>query len=137
MLQPKRLKYRKSFRGHMGGLSIRGSTLDFGEFGMKAVTTGWVSSKQIESARKTLSHYTRRGGRIWIRIFPDKPITKKPLETRMGGGKGDISEYVAVVRAGRIMFEMGAITREVAQEAMRLASAKLPIKIKFIERNNV
>ena len=121
----------------MGGLSFRGSTLDFGEFGMKAMTTGWVSSKQIESARKTLSHYTRRGGRIWIRIFPDKPITKKPLETRMGGGKGDISEYVAVVHAGRIMFEMGAIPKEMAKEAMRLASAKLPLKIKFIERSTV
>lgn len=132
MLQPKRSKYRKMFRGSRAGLSYRGSNIDFGEFGMKAMTTGWISSKQIESARRTLSHYTKRGGRIWIRIFPDKPVTKKPLETRMGSGKGDIHEYVAVVKAGRILFEMGAVTREVAQEAMRLASAKISVRTKFV-----
>lgn len=134
MLQPRRTKYRKTFRGAMGGLSERGSALNFGEFGMKAMTAGWVSSRQIEAARRTLTHYTKRGGRIWIRIFPDKPISKKPPETRMGGGKGDIAEYVAVVRPGKILFEMGAITKETAQEAMRLASAKLSVKSKFIER---
>ncbi len=132
MLVAKRTKYRKSFRGAMGGLSIRGSTIDFGEFGLKALTAGWVSARQIESARKTLTHYTKRGGRIWIRIFPDKPITKKPPETRMGSGKGDVSEYVAVVRPGRIMFEMSAITQRVAEEAMRRAGAKLPVRTKFI-----
>jgi large subunit ribosomal protein L16 len=99
---------------------------------MKALTSGWVSSRQIESARRTLTHYTKRGGRIWIRIFPDKPVSKKPPETRMGGGKGDIAEYVAVVRPGRILFEMAAVSAEVAQEAMRLAAAKLPVKIKFV-----
>ncbi|MBI4058392.1 50S ribosomal protein L16 [Candidatus Gottesmanbacteria bacterium] len=132
MLAPKRFKYRKSFRGTRGGLDKRGSQIDFGEFGLKAVTTGWVSSRQIEAARKTLTHYTKRGGRIWIRIFPDKPISKKPAETRMGSGKGDVAEYVAVVRPGRIMFEMGAISRDIAQEAMRLAATKLPVRTKFI-----
>jgi large subunit ribosomal protein L16 len=135
MLAPKRAKYRKSFRNSMGGLSIRGSNLNFGEYGMKALSVGWVSSRQIEAARRTLTHYTKRGGRIWIRIFPDKPITKKPPETRMGGGKGDVVDYVAVVRPGRVLFEMGAITREVAHEAMRLASAKISVKTKFIEKN--
>lgn len=135
MLAPKRAKYRKSFRGNMRGVAIRGSSIDFGEFGMKAMSNGWVSSRQIEAARRTLTHYTKRGGRIWIRIFPDKPISKKPLETRMGGGKGDVAEYVSVVRAGRILFEMGAVTRDVAFEAMRLAAAKLSVKIKFVEKN--
>ena len=132
MLAPKRAKYRKSFRGSMRGVSERASQVDFGEFGLKAMSTGWVTSRQIEAARRTLTHYTKRGGRIWIRIFPDKPITKKPPETRMGSGKGDVVEYVSVVRAGRIIFEMGAITREVAVEATRLAGAKLPIKTRFI-----
>lgn len=132
MLAPRRAKYRKQFRGARAGLAIRGSNIDFGEFGLKALSAGWVSSRQIEAARRTLTHYTKRGGRIWIRIFPDKPVSKKPAETRMGGGKGDIQEYVAVVKPGRIIFEMGAISRDIAQEAMRLASAKLPIKTKFM-----
>jgi large subunit ribosomal protein L16 len=132
MLQPKRTKYRKSFRGKRRGLAIRGSVIDFGEYGLQALTTGWITSRQIESARKALAHHTKRGGRIWIRIFPDKPITKKPAETRMGSGKGDISEYVAVVKAGRMMFEMSGIPRQIAEEALRLASAKLPIRTKFI-----
>lgn len=132
MLSPKRAKFRKSFRGTRRGLSSRGQNIDFGEFGLKAMSNGWVTARQIEAARRTLTHYTQRGGRIWIRIFPDKPVTKKPAETRMGSGKGDVFEYVAVVRAGRIIFEMGAVTREVAQEAMRLASAKLSIRTKFI-----
>ena len=134
MLTPKRTKYRKSFRGSRAGMSMRGAEINFGEFGMKALSSGWVSSKQIEAARRTLTHYTKRGGRIWIRIFPDKPISKKPLETRMGGGKGDIAEYVVVVKPGRILFEMGAIPKETAQEAMRLAAAKLPVKVKFLSR---
>ncbi|KKP59805.1 MAG: 50S ribosomal protein L16 [Candidatus Gottesmanbacteria bacterium GW2011_GWA1_34_13] len=134
MLAPKRAKHRKSFRGSMTGIASRGQNIDFGDFGLKALTNGWVSSKQIESARRTLTHYTQRGGRIWIRIFPDKPITKKPAETRMGSGKGDVYEYVAVIKAGRILFEMGAVSKEVAHEAMRLASAKLPVRTKFIEK---
>lgn len=111
---------------------MRGSEVNFGEYGLKATTVGWVGSRQIEAARRALTHYTKRGGRIWIRIFPDKPITKKPPETRMGSGKGDVSDYVAVVKPGRIMFEMAGVTRDVAREAMRLASVKLPIRTKFI-----
>ncbi len=132
MLVPKRAKYRKNFRGTRRGLSSRGTEIDFGEFGLKAEGCGWVTSRQIEAARKTLTHYTKRGGRIWIRIFPDKPISKKPAETRMGGGKGDTAEYVAVVRPGRILFEMGAISQTIATEAMRLAAHKLPIKTRFV-----
>lgn len=132
MLAPKRAKFRKAFRGKRGGKSIRGSNVDFGEYGLKAETVGWVSSRQIEAARRTLTHFTKRGGRIWIRIFPDKPITKKPPETRMGSGKGDVYEYVAVVRPGRVLFEMSGITADDAKEAMRLASAKLPIRTKFV-----
>lgn len=135
MLVPKRAKFRKSFRGTRRGLSHRGTNVDFGEYGLQARSNGWVTSRQIEAARKTLTHHTKRGGRIWIRIFPDKPISKKPAETRMGSGKGDVFEYVAVVKAGRIMFEMGAITHDIAREAMRLASAKLPLKTKFVVRN--
>lgn len=132
MLAPRRAKYRKTFRGKRGGKSIRGSNVDFGDFGLKAQTVGWVSSRQIEAARRSLTHFTKRGGRIWIRIFPDKPVTKKPPETRMGSGKGDVHEYVAVVRPGRILFEMSGVTADQAKEAMRLASAKLPIRTKFI-----
>lgn len=132
MLQPKRTKFRKSFRGTNRGIAQRGSTIDFGEFGLKVMFNGWISSKQIEAARRALTHHTKRGGRIWIRIFPDKPITKKPAETRMGSGKGDVAEYVAVVRAGRILFEMGGVPEAVAREAMRLAAAKLPLKSKFV-----
>lgn len=135
MLAPKRAKFRKSFRGTNKGLSSRGTRVDFGEFGLKAMANGWITSRQIESARRTLTHYTKRGGRIWIRIFPDKPITKKPPETRMGSGKGDVAEFVAVVKAGRVMFEMGAIPKDMAVEAMRLAAAKLPIKTKFVVKD--
>ncbi|KKW11209.1 MAG: 50S ribosomal protein L16, large subunit ribosomal protein L16 [Microgenomates group bacterium GW2011_GWC1_49_7] len=108
--------------------------MDFGQYGLKAMTRGWVSSRQIEAARKALTHSTRRGGRVWIRIFPDKPITKKPPETRMGSGKGDVYEYVAVVRPGRILFEMAGISREQAIESLRLASAKLPVRTRFVEK---
>lgn len=120
------------FRGKRTGISIRGSNVDFGEYGLKATTAGWVSSRQIEAARRALTHYTRRGGRVWIRIFPDKPVTKKPPETRMGSGKGDVYEYVAVVRPGRVLFEMAGITREAAVESLRLASAKLPVRTQFV-----
>lgn len=134
MLVPRRTKYRKQFRGKMKGISSRGSEIDFGEYGLKAQSRGWVSSQQIESARKAMTHYTQRGGRIWIRIFPDKPYSKKPPETRMGTGKGDIAGFVAVVRPGRILFEMGGVTKEAAIEAMRLASHKLALKTKFVEK---
>lgn len=132
MLAPKRAKYRKAFRGKRRGKAYRGSEVDFGEFGLKAMTVGWVGSRQIEAARRALTHYTKRGGRIWIRIFPDKPITKKPPETRMGSGKGDVAEYVAVVKPGRIMFEMAGVSLEMAREAMRLAAIKLPVRTKFV-----
>lgn len=132
MLAPKRAKYRKSFRGKQRGKSLRGAEVNFGDFGLKATSSGWVSSRQIEAARRALTHSIRRGGRVWIRIFPDKPITKKPAETRMGGGKGDVSEYVAVVRPGRVLFEMAGVGIDPAREAMRLASAKLPIRTKFV-----
>ncbi len=132
MLSPKRAKYRKAFRGTRGGKSIRGSQIAFGQFGLKALTAGWVTSRQIEAARRALTHYTKRGGRVWIRIFPDKPITKKPPETRMGSGKGDVYEYVAVVRPGRILFEMGGVPLADARGAMRLAAAKLPVRTTFI-----
>ena len=135
MLAPKRAKHRKQFRGSRTGKSERGSQVNFGEFGLKAMTEGWVTSRQIEAARRALTHYTKRGGRIWIRIFPDKPITKKPPETRMGSGKGDVYEYVAVVRPGRIMFEMGGVSMEDAKESMRLASAKLPVKTRFVTKS--
>lgn len=134
MLAPKRAKHRKSFRGTRRGLSVRGSLVNFGEYGLKALTVGWVTSRQIEAARRALTHYTKRGGRIWIRIFPDKPVTHKPPETRMGSGKGDVFEYVAVVRPGRILFEMGGISLVDAKESMRLAGAKLGIRTKFVTR---
>lgn len=136
MLLPKRVKFRKQFRGKMGGVSFAGSDINFGEYALKAISCGWVTSRQIESARKTMTHFTQKGGRVWIRIFPDKPITKKPPETRMGSGKGDVSEYVAVIRPGRILFEMGGVPRETAVEAMNRASAKLPIKSKFMEKTS-
>lgn len=134
MLAPKRAKFRKQFRGSRTGKSVRGSTVTFGEYGLKATTEGWVSSRQIEAARRALTHYTKRGGRIWIKIFPDKPITKKPPETRMGSGKGDVYEYVAVVRPGRVLFEMAGIPLADAKESMRLAAAKLPVRTRFITK---
>lgn len=137
MLAPKRAKHRKTFRGKRRGLSYRGSVLSFGEYGLKAMESGWVSSRQIEASRRALTHHIRRGGRVWIRIFPDKPITKKPPETRMGSGKGDVAEYVCVVRPGRVLFEMTGVDATLAAEAMRLAGIKLPIKSKFIMKEKV
>ncbi|KKQ89696.1 50S ribosomal protein L16 [Candidatus Curtissbacteria bacterium RIFCSPHIGHO2_12_41_11] len=134
MLAPKRAKYRKQFRNRMKGLATRGSSIAFGSFGLKSLETAWVTARQIEAARRAMTHYTKRGGRIWIRIFPDKPVTKKPAETRMGSGKGDVNEYVAVVKPGTILFEMGALDAKVAQEAMRLAAHKLPIKTKLVSK---
>lgn len=132
MLQPKKQKYRKQFRGSMTGTSLRGSTVAFGEFGLKAVDRGWVSSRQIEAARKAITHHAQRGGKVWIRIFPDKPITKKALGTRMGSGKGDILEYVSVVTPGRMLFEIAGVTEIIARQAFARAGAKLPVSSKFV-----
>lgn len=134
MLVPKKTKFRKQFRGTMRGVSIRGSEITFGDFGLQALSCGWVNSRQIEAARRALTRFTQKGGRVWIRIFPDKPITHKPPETRMGVGKGDVVEYVATIRPGRVIFEMGGIPKDLAEEAMTQASTKLPITTKFIER---
>jgi large subunit ribosomal protein L16 len=124
----------KSFRGKRRGVATRTNRLNFGLYGLKAQEAAWLTSRQIEAARRAMTHYTQRGGRIWIRVFPDKPITKKPAETRMGSGKGDVYEYVAVVKPGTILFEMGAVPHEIAKEAIRLASHKLPIKTVFISK---
>lgn len=135
MLTPKRLKYRKYFSPQRGGgVAYRGNSLAFGEFGLRAYESGNLSSKQIEAARRAITHFIRRGGRVWIRVFPDRPITKKPPETRMGGGKGDVFEYVAPVKVGKIIFEMSGIPEEVAREALRLATHKLPIKSVFVKK---
>ena len=135
LLVPRRAKFQKQFRGRSRGVSLRGSSISFGEYGLQAEEPGWISSRQIEAARKAMTHYTKRGGRIWIRIFPDKPVSKKPPEVRMGGGKGGVEEYVFVVRPGRILFEMGGVPLEVGKEAMRLASHKIPVRTKFMEKN--
>lgn len=134
MLLPKRAKYRKQHRGKMKGNAHSGTRVSFGEFGLVALETAWITSRQIEAARRSITHYTQRGGRIWIRIFPDKPITKKPAETRMGSGKGDVYEYVAPIKPGRMLFEMGGVGKEIAFAALRLASHKLPIKTRIVER---
>lgn len=134
MLSPKRTKFRKQHRGRMRGLATRGSTLNFGDFALQALEPSWITSRQIEAGRRAMTRYVRRGGKIWIRIFPDKPITMRPAETRMGSGKGNPEYWVAVVKPGRILFEIAGVSEEVAREAMRLASSKLPIKTKFIKR---
>lgn len=134
LLQPKRSKHRKTFKGKRGGVATRGNALSFGAFGLKAMEAGWISARQIESARRAMAHFTQRGGRIWIRIFPDKPITKHPAESRMGSGKGDVEGYVAVVKPGQMIFEMGAVAKNIAEEALRLAAHKLPLDTKFVER---
>jgi large subunit ribosomal protein L16 len=136
LLVPKRAKFRKAFRGKRGGLATRGNKLDFGTFGLKAMERGWITSRQLEAARRAMAHYTARGGRIWIRSFPDKPITKHPAESRMGSGKGEVDGYVAVIKPGSVIFEMGSISEEIAREAIRLAAHKLPIKTKFIMKEN-
>lgn len=136
MLVPKRAKYRKQMRGTMRGNANRGIEVSFGEFGLLSEGTGWVSARQIEAARRAITHYTQRGGRVWIRIFPDKPITKKPAETRMGSGKGDVFEFVAPVRPGRVLFEMGGVTKDIAFAALRLASHKLSVKTRIVEKES-
>lgn len=133
LLVPKRAKHRKTFRGKRGGVATRGNTLSFGTYGLKSMQAGWISSRQIEAARRAVTHFTARGGRLWIRIFPDKPVTKHPAESRMGSGKGDVIGYVAVVKPGSVIFEMGAVPFETAQEALRLAAYKLPVKTKFVQ----
>ena len=135
MMQPKAVKYRKAHRGKRRGMSMRGNSLSFGEFGLKAMENAWITSRQIEAARRAMTHEVKRGGQIWIRIFPDKPVTIKPAETRQGGGKGGVDHWVAVVKRGRIMFEIAGVGMEEAKEAMRLASDKLPIETKFVELN--
>ncbi|NOY78423.1 MAG: 50S ribosomal protein L16 [Calditrichaeota bacterium] len=132
MLMPKRVKYRKVQRGRMKGKAYRGSKLSFGSYGLKALESAWITSRQIEAARVAITRHVRRGGKLWIRIFPDKPFTKKPAETRMGKGKGAPEYWVAVVKPGRILFELEGVPEDVAKEAMRLASHKLPIKTKII-----
>ncbi|PSO48559.1 MAG: 50S ribosomal protein L16 [Cyanobacteria bacterium SW_9_44_58] len=134
MLSPKRTKFRKQQRGRLKGLSSRGNTINFGEYALQALEPSWITSRQIEAARRAMNRYLRRGGKIWIRIFPDKPITMRAAETRMGAGKGNPEYWVAVVKPGRIMFELGGVDQDVAQEAMRLAAQKLPIKTKFVVR---
>ncbi|MDD3519991.1 MAG: 50S ribosomal protein L16 [Actinomycetota bacterium] len=132
MLMPKRVKHRKEQRGRMKGMAKGGMKLSFGEYGLQALEPGWITSKQIEAARVALTRYIKRGGKVWINIFPHKPVTKKPAETRMGSGKGAPENWVAVVKPGKIMFELAGVNLEIAQEAMRLASHKLPLKTKFI-----
>lgn len=132
MLQPKRVKYRKAHKGRRRGKAHVGNTVVFGGFGLQAAECAWLTSRQIEAARRAMTHYIRRGGKIWIRIFPDKPVTAKPAETRMGSGKGSVDHWVAVVKPGRILFEMGGVDEEVARGAMRLASYKLPISTEFV-----
>lgn len=134
MLAPKRVKYRKVMRGAMKGVAHSGTKVSFGEYGLASEEMAWVTSRQIEAARRAITHFTQRGGRVWIRIFPDKPITKKPPEVRMGSGKGDVYEYVAPVKAGRMLFEMSGVSKEVAQQALRLAAYKLPVKTRFVEK---
>lgn len=134
MLVPRRVKFRKQMRGTRTGVASRGTTLSNGDFGLQSMESNWVSAQQIEAARRAITHYIARGGKVWIKIFPDKPITKKPPETRMGSGKGDVFKYVAVVKPGRVLFEMGGVTRQIAYEALRLAAFKLPVKTKIIEK---
>jgi large subunit ribosomal protein L16 len=137
MLLPKRTKYRKQHRGRMKGKAGRGNTLSFGEFGLQALEPCWMTSRQIEAARRAIVRHVKRGGKLWIRVFPDKPVTSKPAETRMGGGKGAVDHWVAVVKPGRMIFEIAGVPEEAAREAMRLASHKLPIKTRFVSRQDL
>lgn len=134
MLMPKRVKHRKQFRGRMTGKALRGNTITYGEYGLAALEPAWITSNQIEAARIAMTRYIKRGGQVWIKIFPDKPITEKPAETRMGSGKGSPEYWVAVVKPGRVMFEIGGVPEELAREALRLAMHKLPIKCKIVAR---
>ena len=135
MLSPKRVKFRKMFKGRMKGIATRGSTVAFGTYGLMAAEPGWITNRQIEAARVALTRYIKRGGKVWIRVFPDKPITKKPAETRMGKGKGAPESWVCVVKPGRVMFELEGVTKQIAEKAMGLAAAKLGIASKFVMRD--
>jgi large subunit ribosomal protein L16 len=134
MLQPKRVKYRKAHRGHRRGVALSGNTVAFGEFGLQARESAWITSRQIEAARRAITHHIRRGGKVWIRIFPDKPVTAKPAETRMGSGKGAVDHWVAVTKPGRIIFEIAGVREDIAREAFRLAGHKLPIDTHVVSR---
>lgn len=136
MLMPKKVKYRKQQRGRRSGIATRGSSVSFGDYGLMALESAWITNRQIEAGRVAINRYVKRGGKMWIRIFPDKPYTKKPLETRMGKGKGNLEGWVAVVKPGRILFELEGVTLETAQEAFRLAAQKLPIKTRFVSRKD-
>ncbi len=135
MLSPRRTKFRKQQRGRLGGVATRGSSLNFGEYALQAIEPSWITARQIEAGRRAMTRYIRRGGKIWIRVFPDKPVTMRAAETRMGSGKGSPEFWVAVVKPGRILYEISGVSEEIAREAMRLASNKLPIKTKFITRD--
>ncbi len=137
MLQPKRVKYRNHHRGRRRGLAFSGSTLNYGEYGMKATECAWITSRQIEAARRAMTRYVRRGGKLWIRIFPDKSVTARAAETRMGSGKGAVDHWVAVVKPGRIMFEIAGVPEDIAREALRLASSKLPIHTTVVTRQGI
>ena len=137
MLMPKRVKYRRVHRGRLTGTALRGNTVTHGDFGLQATEPAWITSNQIEAARIAMTRYIKRGGKVWIKIFPDKPITEKPAETRMGSGKGSPEYWVAVVKPGRVMFEIGGVSEELAREAMRLAANKLPIKCKFVTKEEM
>jgi large subunit ribosomal protein L16 len=137
MLQPRRVKYRRAHKGHRRGKALVGNSVAFGDFGLQAQESAWITSRQIESARRAIVHSVKRGGKVWIRIFPDKPVTSKPAETRMGSGKGALDHWVAVVKRGRILFEISGVKEDVAKEAMRLASHKLPVGTKFVARETM
>ena len=137
MLAPKRIKYRKTFKGRTKGIARRGNTVAFGEYGLMTLSPGWISNRQIEAARIAMTRHKKRGGKVWIRIFPDKPITTKPAETRMGKGKGNPESWVAVVRPGRVMFEVEGVEEAVARRAMQLAAAKLPVRTRIVNRENM
>ena len=137
MLLPKRVKYRRVMRGRMKGKATRGNVVSHGEFGLQALEPAWITSRQIEAARIAMTRYTKRGGQVWIKIFPDKPVTRKPAETRMGSGKGAPEYWVAVVKPGRVMFELSGVSEEVAREAMRLAMHKLPVRCKFVKKEEM
>ena len=134
MLSPKRTKFRRYHRGNLKGNSVRGNTIAFGEFGIQAMSAGWVTSRQIEAARRVMTRYARRGGKLWIRIFPDKPITNKPLEVRQGKGKGNVEYWVAQIKPGKMLYEMEGVSEEIAREAFRLAASKLPFATSFVKR---
>jgi large subunit ribosomal protein L16 len=137
MLMPKRVKYRKAHRGRMKGMASRGAHVSFGEYGLQALEPSWITSRQIEAARRAIVRYVRRGGKLWIRVFPDKPVTAKPAETRMGSGKGNVDHWVAVVKPGRVLFEITGVEEGTAREAFRLAAQKLPIETQFVSRHEL